>query len=218
MPTFFEGHKNGFWTQAHKRSLYVGLLLLALALMLHLGAGHYSSARALSSRPAGDIFLDNLPVINLDFLIVGGDIIFFWIIPTVLFILRPRYLLFAVKAIALFLIVRAFFSSLTHLGLYPSGILPTSENTGFGFYRLTNFNGNFFFSGHTGFPFLMALIFWGNNFWRRFFLATTVVFGAAMLLAHVHYSIDVFSAPFIVYGVFAITAKLFPHDHALFAA
>jgi membrane-associated phospholipid phosphatase len=35
-------------------------------------------------------------------------------------------------------------------------------------------------------------------------------FGASVLLAHVHYSIDVFAAPFIVYGVFVIAAKVFP--------
>jgi hypothetical protein len=39
-----------------------------------------------------------------------------------------------------------------------------------------------------------------------------------VLLAHVHYSIDVFAAPFIVYGMYVITAKLFPRDYALFAS
>jgi hypothetical protein len=215
MVDIFREHRGGFWTPARKRSLYLGLLLLALALVIHLSAGYYSSRRAFSAPPVGDIFLDNLPVVNLDFLIVGGDIIVFWIASITLFVIRPRYLLFGVKAIALFIIVRAFFTSLTHIGVYPNGILPGIHNTGFAFYRLTNFEGSLFFSGHTGFPFLMALIFWNNIFLRRFFIAVTVVFGAAMLLAHVHYSIDVFAAPFIVYSIFAIAAKLFPRDHAL---
>ena len=36
-----------------------------------------------------------------------------------------------------------------------------------------------------------------------------------LLLAHVHYSIDVFAASLIVYGIFTITKKLFPADYAL---
>ena len=61
----------------------------------------------------------------------------------------------------------------------------------------------------------MALIFWDDTVLRRIFLILTVAFGAAVLLAHVHYSIDVFSAPFIVYGMYIITQKLWPDDYAL---
>ena len=93
--------------------------------------------------------------------------------------------------------------------------MPSPANMGFGFYHLVTFQGNLFFSGHAGFPFLMALIFWDKKFWRWFFLIATVAFGVAVLLAHVHYSIDVFAAPFIVYGIYVITAKLFPHDYVL---
>ena len=83
---------------------------------------------------------------------------------------------------------------------------------------LFTFQGNFFYSGHTAFPFLLALIFWDNKYLRYLFLFLTVFFGASVLLAHVHYSIDVFAAPFIVYGMFIITTRLFPHDYALFAS
>jgi len=152
----------------------------------------------------------------MGFVIVGG-IILFWVFSCVLLVLRPRYLLFSMKAIALFVICRMFFTSLTHEGIYPGGIVPSIANTGFGFYHLLTFQGNLFFSGHTGFPFLMALIFWDKKYWRWFFLIATVVFGIAVLLAHVHYSIDVFAAPFIVYGVFVITKDLFPEDYTLLA-
>jgi hypothetical protein len=209
------GHRGGFWTASRKRSLYVGILLLGLAIIINLYAGYYSSMQSAAARPVGDLFLDNLPVVNMDFLIVGGYIIVFWILTIVLLIFRPRYLLFGMKAIALFIIIRAFFTTLTHIGMYPESYLPSIQNTGFSFYRLTNFEGSLFFSGHTGFPFLMALILWDSTFWRRFFLVATVVFGAAVLLAHVHYSIDVFAAPFIVYSIFVITTKLFPSDYAL---
>jgi len=214
MKDVFREHRGGFWTAGRKRSLYMGLLLVVLALVVQVNAGHYSALRATSAPAVSDLFLDNLPVVNMDFLIVFGAIAL-WVLACWLLVVHPSYLLFGVKAIALYIIFRAFFISLTHIGLYPTAASPDAGDFGYGFYRLTTYQGNFFFSGHTGFPFLMALVFWNRTFWRRFFLAATVVFGAAVLLAHVHYSIDVFAAPFIVYGIFVIGAKLFPKDYAL---
>lgn len=201
----------GFWNQQKKRSLYLGVLLLTLSLIVQIGAGRYSSRTSASANFAGDLFLDNLPVVDLDFIIVAGALIF-WIASWILLGLRPRYLLFGIKAIALFIVFRAFFISLTHIGIYPRQILIDTDDIGYGLYKLFTFQGNFFFSGHTGFPFLMALIFWREKIWRRIFLISTVFFGATMLLAHVHYSIDVFASPFIIYGIFKITEKLFPRD------
>jgi hypothetical protein len=209
---FHEHHH--FWTPERKRSLYLGLLLVVLALVIQINAGEHSARYAMSAPAAGDLFLDNLPIWHIGFVIVIIAILF-WVFSCLLLVVHPSRLLFAIKAIALFIIFRAFFMNLTHLGLYPGAAMPGDQNVGWGFYRHLTFEGNFFFSGHTGFPFLLALIFWDNNFWRRFFVLATFFFAAAVLLAHVHYSIDVFAAPFIVYGIFAITAKYFPKDHAL---
>ncbi len=210
----FNGHRGGFWTPARKQSLYLGILLLLVAIFVQVNVGHYSARRAVTASPASDIFLDNLPVVNLDFLIVSGSILM-WVVAWWLMIIRPRYLLFGIKAVALFVICRAFFTSLTHIGLYPVATSPGPANFGFSFYSMITFQGNLFFSGHTGFPFLMALILWDNKFWRWAFLALAVGFGAVVLLAHVHYSIDVFAAPFIVYGVYIITQRLWPEDYRL---
>jgi len=40
----------------------------------------------------------------------------------------------------------------------------------------------------------------------------------AVLLGHIHYSIDVFSALFITYGIFVIAKKVFARDYLLFTA
>lgn len=212
MKGIFREHTKIFWTPARLHSLYMGLLLIALASVVQISAGHYSAGRAALAPPESDLFLDNLPTLDLGFVLVGGSILF-WIFFCFLLSTRPHYLLFGIKAIALLVIFRAFFMNLTHEGIYPGGFVPTTEDAGFSFYHLLTFQGNLFFSGHTAFPFLMTLIFWREKFWRRFFLVATVFFGASVLLAHVHYSIDVFAAPFIVYGIFVITAKLFPRDY-----
>lgn len=204
----------GFWPAERKRSMYLGIVLLVLSLVVQVTLGHYSARQAVSASPARDIFLDNLPVVNLDFVIVLWAIAT-WALAWWLLLTNPDHLIFGTKAIALYIICRAFFISLTHVGAYPIQFSPGPENIGFGLYSLFTFQGNYFFSGHTGFPFLVALIFWDNDTWRRFFLFLAFFFGITVLLAHVHYSIDVFAAPFIVYGTFVIAAKLFPQDFFL---
>ena len=216
MLAVFKEHK-GFWTPARKKSMWFGVFLLALSIIIQIVLGRFSSRVAIDAAPVRDIFLDNLPLIDLDSIIVGGAMAL-WVFVWALLILRPRYLIFSTKAIALYIISRAFFFSLTHIGPYPLQYFPGPHNRGYGLYHLVTFQGNFFYSGHTAFPFLLALIFWDNKYLRYLFLGLAVFFGASVLLAHVHYSIDVFAAPFIVYGMYVITAKLFPHDYALFTS
>jgi len=55
-----------------------------------------------------------------------------------------------------------------------------------------------FFSGHTATIFLLFLTSGGKAF-KIFFLSATILVGACLLLQHVHYTIDVISAPFFGY-------------------
>lgn len=124
---------------------------------------------------------------------------------------RPNRLPFALKAMALFLLVRAVFVSLTHIA--PSPIDPVKPAP---FLNAIFFGSDQFFSGHTGLPLLAALTFWHMPFWRYFYLASTLFFGAIVLLGHYHYSIDVLAALFITYGIFQIACWSFKADLALF--
>jgi hypothetical protein len=63
-----------------------------------------------------------------------------------------------------------------------------------------------FFSGHTGTLFLLFLLA-DNKKIKTVFLISTIFVGLAVLLQHVHYSIDVFIAPFIAYGSYRIIKK-----------
>lgn len=197
------------------RSLSMALLLLGVAYVAEHFANLYELAYSLrpTSTYVGDLLLDNLPVVNLNFIIVEGALMS--IIAGVVFVaLRPRYVLFTLKALALFIIIRALFISLTHVGIYPGNIDPGAgifDNI----YSYLNFQTGFFFSGHTSLPILMALIFWEKISARIVFLSLAFIFGVAVLLAHIHYSIDVLAAPFMAYGVFRVATYLFPRDYAL---
>ncbi len=166
-----------------------------------------------TSNYVGDIVLDNVPVLDINFIII--EVALISIVLVTLFVLyRPRYFLFTLKAVALFIIIRAVFISLTHVGIHPESIAP-----GLGLfdsiYTYLNFQTGLFFSGHTGLPFLVAVIFWDNKRVRYALLSLSFIFAVAVLLAHVHYSIDVLAAPFMAYGIFKIAQYLFPRDYEL---
>lgn len=197
-------------------SLLTALTLLATAYVIEHFANAYAFEYSLrsTSNHVGDLILDNLQVINLNFIIIEGALTTIVLGTLFVVFLKPRYLIFTLKAIALFTAIRALFISLTHVGIYPDHIVP-GHGLLDSIYMYLNFETGLFFSGHTGLPFLMALIFWQIPRVRYLFLAVSCVSGMAVLLAHVHYSIDVFAAPFMAYSIYRIARYLFPHDHAL---
>ena len=64
-----------------------------------------------------------------------------------------------------------------------------------------------FFSGHTATLFLLVLL-TENKILKSVFLIATLLVASAVLIQHVHYSIDVFAAPFFTYASYRIIKKL----------
>jgi hypothetical protein len=204
-----------FWTKKHFLSLISTLFLFAIALSAQKIADAY--VKTINGVAVGDIILNNVPTVDVDVLIIYGSLIFTFLI-LFLVIEKPRYLIFTLKALSVFIIVRSFLISLTHLGVNPQEVKFDTHIFGFGLYNfLYNTKNDFFFSGHTGVPFLMALIFWNEKFWGRFFVFVSLFFGTSVLLGHIHYSIDVFAAPLITYSIFEIAKALFTKDFDLIA-
>ena len=190
-------------------SVIMGVLFLALSLLINYASGQYATNRA--SNAVTDIIFSNIPVFNVSIIFVQGSIAF-WIATCVLIISEPRWIPFSLKSISLFVLIRSFFVILTHIGPFPSQIELQSNF----FIDKIAFGGDLFFSGHTGLPFLLALIFWDNLRLRFAFIALSIMFGTSVILGHIHYSIDVFSAFFITYSIYHICRVAFPKDLKLF--
>lgn len=211
MRKLFQEYREVF-TGARIRSLSVALILVGLAIVFQFYASAY--VQRVSSNFVQDLFLEILPVVNLNAIIVEGALTAI-AGSIILLLLKPRYLIFAIKASAIFIATRAVFISVTHLGIYPGQINPTSYGFFDHLYTGLGLEAGFFFSGHTGLSFLMALILWDEKLWRWVYIALTVLFGASVLLAHVHYSIDVLAAPYMTYAIFKMSQYFFKEDYRL---
>ena len=189
--------------------MLTSLVFLAFALWVNYQAADYAMERA--SNPVSDLILSNTRVYDVDLIFVFGAIAF-WVAVGLFLMWDMRLVPFTIKSISIFIIIRAFFISLTHIAPFPER-LPPSEN--FILNKLT-FGSDLFFSGHTGLPFLLALIFWENKVLRHVFIAGSVTFGLSAVLGHYHYSIDVLAAYFITYSIFHLCEKWFAPDRQIF--
>lgn len=197
---YFENNMKLWLDKNFLLSAILSFSLLYLATIINSMAGILATERA--SNYVNDIVLSNIPRIDTSFIhgeITGlvRDITLF------LLFLTPRYLPFAMKTMAVLTVVRAGFINMTNIGIYPDSIPINS---------LATFGGDLFFSGHVATSYLMSLIFWDSKFLRYFFLSTAIIFGISALLGHYHYTIDVFAAPFIAYGVFTVCSRVFVND------
>jgi hypothetical protein len=204
----FQKHKI-FWPQkSFYRNAIFGVLLLAASLFINNFANSYTKTHA--SNSVSDILLDNLPVVDVHLIYSEGAVLFVLILIIIL-LYEPKFIPFVFKSIALFIIVRSFFLILTHLAppINEIYIDPTD------FIQRFSSGEDLFFSAHAGLPFLLTNIFWQRKYLKYFFLACTIIGGAAVILGHIHYSIDVFSALFISFGIFYIAKTIFPKDFRL---
>ena len=185
--------------------------LFLVSLVINFYAGIYATQSA--SNPVTDIVLSNIRVYDVDLIFIYGPLLL-WVFVAWLCAKEPSRIPFTVSSIALFVIIRSAFISLTHLGPFPTqAVLDYSSN----FIRGFTFGGDLFFSAHTGLPFLMALNFkpLSRSLFVAFFISA-IFFGIVVLLGHLHYSIDVLSAFFITYAIFHMAEAIFKEDRQMF--
>lgn len=192
------------------KSVLFGFFLLGASLFVN----HHASSLATEniSEPVTDIVLSNLPVLDVDGVIIFIALLLLSIL-TIYLITEPKKIPFTLKGVALFILIRSVFINLTHLGPFTPQLVVTANpilSLGLGN------AGDLFFSGHTGLPFLAALAFWENRALRIVFLVGSFVLGLCVLLGHFHYSIDVLGAFFITYTIYTIAKKIFKKDWETF--
>lgn len=214
MYSFLRKHRL-FWTDVTIiKHLVLSIVLLSVSLCLTYIATRYLNNHG--GEVVSDILLDNLPVLNVGIIFFQGAF-FFLLILVGLGVYEPAYIPFTIESTALFFLVRSIFMVMTHLS--PPSIeyynyVAHEHRIPEVLFSVSSGN-DLFFSAHAGYPFLLAVIFWKVPYLRYFFLVCSLIGSIAVILGHLHYSIDVFSAYFIAFGVVEISKKCFAKEHKM---
>lgn len=214
MEDFFRKHKM-FWTdRTILLHLAVSLFLFVVSLVFTYIATTYTKSYTQNVVP--DIFLDTLPVVNVAVIFFQGAFLFV-VGVALLLVFEPKYIPFVLESTALFFLIRSIFMVMTHLtppNVEYYNYIHREHHVPEVLFTISSGN-DLFFSGHAGYPFLLACIFWHVKKLRLFFIFCSIVGGVAVILGHLHYSIDVFSAFFIAFGIFEISKLLFKREFIL---
>lgn len=205
MKSFIDRQMRFFDNRDYVISLAEAIGFFGIALVINYFAGTYASDHA--GIAVGDVFLSNIPVVPVAGLFIYGSLVF-WVFSMFVYMSHLQKLPFTLKTAALFILIRSVFINLTQIGPYADAVTVPATN----FMSIFSFKGDLFFSGHTGFPLLMAFIFWEYKTLRRIFIGWSAGFALVVLLGHLHYSIDVASAVFITYTIFHLSQILLKKD------
>lgn len=150
-----------------------------------------------------DIILDNYGPINLSFIFVWYSLFIAFAFYIYYLVFEPKNLYYALLMVSILYIIRSLFIILTHLQ-NPFDMIEAHWPP---FANIIVYSNDLFFSGHTSFPF-MAFLITKNKLIRYFMLFSSIIIGFSALMMHQHYSIDVFAAFFITYGIYKIGDKM----------
>lgn len=158
--------------------------------------------------PAGlDLFVRELPALDWSWVLSQGFVLF--LTGFFLYYLRHdrRRMAYVITATALLMLVRDAFVLLTPVGPL-SGLIPLYHGVG-GIHNRLEFDGELFFSGHAGVPFMYFLLSRRHRALSLVCLAVSLINGLGVLLTRNHYTIDVLGAFVIVPTIVQLNRRLF---------
>jgi hypothetical protein len=186
----------------------LGAAALALSFVINLYTGRYVDSIGPTLAPARDLLFQVLPQHEMPLVHVWGFTAFTITLGVGLLVAEPRGRVpLVLWAYGLIITTRAVFTTLTPIGVPLEA--PSFEHYPLrGIVQYFDFRHTMFFSGHTGFPFLGFLL--CRTPWvRRACLFFSLLLATCVLLSRLHYSIDVFAAFFIAFGVSRIAERSF---------
>ncbi len=152
-----------------------------------------------------DPLLNSLRPINLTWLIF--TVIYLSLILTIALIIKnPMNLLFAFRAYSLMIVLRIIAMYLLPLNP-PVGMIQLNDPFVQFFGSGKILTKDLFFSGHTATLFLFYLLI-DKKIYKNILLGLTIIVAFSVLAQHVHYSIDVFAAPFFSYAAYTVVKSL----------
>ncbi|HED05151.1 MAG TPA: hypothetical protein ENI61_00535 [Ignavibacteria bacterium] len=197
------GWKNTLSDNTFKNELIVTIIILIITLFLFTRFLNFVQSRQGVVLP--DPILNLFRPINLTWIIFG--LIYASIITAILSLAnKPKLLVIAFQTYSLMLIFR--FLAMYSIPLDPPMHMIVLKDP---FVELFS-NGSIltkdlFFSGHTATLFLLFLVV-DNKILKYTLLVFTIIVGVCLLIQHVHYTVDVISAPFFSYASYRIAFLL----------
>lgn len=196
------------WTKAwneppFRKKIATGFVILVLIIAFFPMFFHYIEQRP--GYTINDWLLLQIPEVDV------SVPIFILIWSTVLLALitafkNPQFLLTLLSAYCLLCICRYISISLVPLEA-PQGLIPLADPLSNQVYGNVFITKDLFFSGHTSTLFLIYLCL--DNRTAKYFALTASIFtGVFLLIQHVHYTVDVLTAPIFAWIVYLLTQKL----------
>lgn len=191
---------------------FTGDLLLSLGILLWFYLYYFNVILAgylaqLPYNPVNDELLNALPSVNLDFIASNYIYLLFAVFTAWVLAREPQRMPFYIKLFTLMYFSKFIILPTTSL-TYPANAIHETWDPIYN---------DLFFSGHTAFPFLCYLVTRDKTkYLRYFFLFSTLVEASGVLLMKIHYTIDVYAAPFITYGIYKMGHHLFRKNYAAY--
>ncbi|MBK7631680.1 MAG: hypothetical protein IPJ23_13440 [Ignavibacteriales bacterium] len=191
--------------ESKNNKIELGITLILLVVVLTSLANFLNFVEARQGVVFPDPILILFNAINLTWLIFALIYISLFV-AIATFIKNPKQLMFAIQLYTLMVVVRIFAMYVLPLNPPVNMIMlndPLVEFFGTG-QTLTK---DLFFSGHTATLFILFLVS-EKKVYKIVFLISTIVVAIAVLLQHVHYTIDVFAAVFFTYACYAFLQSM----------